>query len=184
MEFSLICHPSSPVPPIDDIHVDVSRTEGVGLMMRYRITGDIGSILMPPLMAPERADELWKTTCFEAFLKIAGNLHYAEFNFSPSARWASYIFDNYREGRQDLASTSLPRIDIQAGSDSFELRATVGVVGNADGWRTTDLLLGLSAVIETRDRQKSYWALAHPPGAPDFHHGDCFAGILRAPEAA
>ncbi len=34
--------------------------------------------------------------------------------------------------------------------------------------------LALSAVIEERDGTKSYWALAHAPGAPDFHHADCF----------
>jgi hypothetical protein len=37
------------------------------------------------------------------------------------------------------------------------------------GWR-----LGLSAVIEETSGHKSYWALAHPPGRPDFHHSDCF----------
>jgi hypothetical protein len=47
-----------------------------------------------------------------------------------------------------------------------------------------DWELGISAVIETRDRQKSYWALAHPPGKPDFHHADCFAATLPAPEKA
>jgi hypothetical protein len=35
--------------------------------------------------------------------------------------------------------------------------------------------LGLSAVIEETSGRKSYWALAHPPGKPDFHHADCFA---------
>ena len=35
--------------------------------------------------------------------------------------------------------------------------------------------LGLSAVIEDTSGRKSYWALAHPPGKPDFHHADCFA---------
>ena len=35
--------------------------------------------------------------------------------------------------------------------------------------------LGLSAVIEDTNGHKSYWALAHPPGKPDFHHADCFA---------
>ena len=34
--------------------------------------------------------------------------------------------------------------------------------------------LGLSAVIEELNGHKSYWALAHPPGKPDFHHSDCF----------
>jgi hypothetical protein len=35
--------------------------------------------------------------------------------------------------------------------------------------------LGLSALIEDTSGCKSYWALAHPPGKPDFHHADCFA---------
>jgi hypothetical protein len=35
--------------------------------------------------------------------------------------------------------------------------------------------LGLSALIEETSGRKSYWALAHPPGKPDFHHADCFA---------
>ena len=42
--------------------------------------------------------------------------------------------------------------------------------------------LGLSAVIEEADGTKSYWALAHPPGSPDFHHADCFVVELPAAE--
>lgn len=40
---------------------------------------------------------------------------------------------------------------------------------------------GLSAVVEETDGTKSYWALRHPPGVPDFHHPDCFALELPAP---
>jgi hypothetical protein len=35
--------------------------------------------------------------------------------------------------------------------------------------------LGLSAIIEEASGRRSYWALAHPPGKPDFHHPDSFA---------
>jgi hypothetical protein len=35
--------------------------------------------------------------------------------------------------------------------------------------------LALSAVIEEAGGAKSYWALAHPPGRPDFHSA---AGFL------
>jgi hypothetical protein len=42
------------------------------------------------------------------------------------------------------------------------------------------LLIGLAAVIEEESGTKSYWALAHPAGAPDFHHEDCFAAELPA----
>jgi len=34
--------------------------------------------------------------------------------------------------------------------------------------------LGLSAVLEETNGRKSYWALVHRPGQPDFHHSDCF----------
>ena len=34
--------------------------------------------------------------------------------------------------------------------------------------------IGLSAVIEEIDGTKSYWALAHGKGPPDFHNSACF----------
>jgi hypothetical protein len=43
--------------------------------------------------------------------------------------------------------------------------------------------MGLSAVIEEVDGTRSYWALAHPPGDPDFHHPACF-GIELPPAAS
>ena len=38
----------------------------------------------------------------------------------------------------------------------------------------------LTAVIEEEDGTKSYWALAHPDGPPDFHDPSCF--LARLPE--
>ena len=34
--------------------------------------------------------------------------------------------------------------------------------------------IGLTAVIEEEDGTKSYWALAHGAGPPDFHNPACF----------
>lgn len=42
--------------------------------------------------------------------------------------------------------------------------------------------LNISAVIEEADGTKSYWALAHAPGPPDFHNRDCFIATLPAPD--
>ena len=44
-------------------------------------------------------------------------------------------------------------------------------------------MLAVSAVIEETDGTKSFWALRHPPGPPDFHHPDCFALTLPAPKS-
>jgi len=60
----------------------------------------------------------------------------------------------------------------------YALRIEPGILPEA----TTKL--GLSAVIEEADGTKSFWALAHPPGRPDFHHPDCFALTLGAPDAS
>ena len=35
--------------------------------------------------------------------------------------------------------------------------------------------LAVSAVMQSEQGVISYWALAHPPGKPDFHHRDGFA---------
>jgi hypothetical protein len=43
---------------------------------------------------------------------------------------------------------------------------------------------GISAIIEEADGTKSHWALAHPPGEPDFHHPDCFVLDLPPPASA
>ena len=73
------------------------------------------------------------------------------------------------------ADIGAPSIEINLTPDSLTLQASVALDRLSglprDGlWR-----LGLSAVIEERSARKSYWALAHPPGKPDFHHADSFA---------
>lgn len=68
-----------------------------------------------------------------------------------------------------------PEIGLDVSDEHFALEA-VFAVGGLQG------ALGLSAVIEEMGGTKSYWALAHPPGAPDFHHPTCFAATLPAPD--
>ena len=68
-----------------------------------------------------------------------------------------------------------PGIGLDASDSHFALEASFdidGLVGK----------VGLSVVIEELGGTKSYWALAHPPGKPDFHHPACFAATLPAPD--
>ena len=73
---------------------------------------------------------------------------------------------------------SAPRIEVQSAPECYTLQASLEL----DSCRLTcpqlkrrRWRLGLAAVIEETSGRKSYWALAHPPGKPDFHHSDCFA---------
>jgi len=42
----------------------------------------------------------------------------------------------------------------------------------------------MTAVIEEEGGAKSFWALAHASGKPDFHDAACFVGELAAADRA
>jgi hypothetical protein len=171
MRRRLICHPDFPTPAVSAIEVELVRRGGA-LLFRYEVAGRIGALLWPALALPERADGLWKHTCFESF--IGAGAGYYELNFSPSGQWAAYRFDGYRSGMSE-ADMAAPNIAARVAGDGWRLEAEAALPADASG------PFGLSAVIEAADGSLSYWALAHPPGKPDFHHPDCF--VLDLPPA-
>ena len=129
-------------------------------------------------MAAARSDGLWQHTCFEAFVRGLSGTEYYEFNFAPSTQWAAYRFSGYRSGMCVAAEISAPLIEVRSSPDCFTLQASLELDRLSDLPRRASWRLGLSAVIEDTSGCKSYWALAHPPGKPDFHHADCFAHEL------
>jgi hypothetical protein len=175
MRYTLKCHRDSPCAAATRINLDVARPRASSLLLSYTVAGKIGDLLMPAVTAPARIDELWRHTCFEAFIRATPDGGYYEFNFSPSTQWAAYRFDGYRNGMRVAAEIGAPKIAVESTSECYTLQAALdlGELLPASRWR-----LGLSAVIEETNGRKSYWALAHPPGKPDFHHSDCFAGEL------
>ncbi len=167
MRWILKRHPDSRPGAVTGIEVEVGRPHGNQLRLRYAVSGAIDKVLVPAPADPERTDQLWRSTCFEAFAREGGAKGYDEFNFSPSTQWAVYRFDGYRTGMRN-ADVLAPRVEGGVEGDTYVLHAAFDLPGAAP-WR-----LGLSAVIEETDGQKSYWALAHPTGQPDFHHADAF----------
>ena len=172
MRLALKLHPNSFCAAVTAVDVDVARPNGGSLSLSYIVTGKITDLRLPPVALPVRADELWRSSCFEAFIRAAPGETYYEFNFAPSAQWAAYRFDGYRTGMRVATEIAAPRIAAQSAPERYVLQATLDVssLPRDTGWR-----LGLSAMIEETSGQKSFWALAHPPGKADFHHADCFA---------
>lgn len=178
---SLVPHPDSPAHGIR-VEAQANRS-GTQLSLRYRL-GGAHRVRLPLPAVSERADELWRHTCFEAFVAGEGSA-YLEINLAPSTQWAAYRFDGYRHGMRP-AELAAPQIGLRRDRDSLELRALIDlneVARELDGSALDDLhwRVGLSAVIEHADKSLSYWALKHPPGKPDFHNADCFA--LELPES-
>jgi len=177
MHQQLTLHPDCRCEAVSAITVDVRRERADRIGLTYTLTGQPAALRIPSITAPARADNLWQTTCFEAFLRPDGETRYFEFNLSPSMRWAAYRFDDYRTGMAPLTEIAVREIAIDQDRHSLVLQATLELdeLASATSWH-----MGLSAVIEEANGRKSYWALAHPPGKPDFHHSDCFALLLPA----
>ena len=168
LKLSLNPHPDRS-SAVDRIDIFVARAAPHELSLTYCIWGALDRISLPPARIGTRTDGLWKHTCFEAF--FGAETGYYELNFSPSSEWAAYRFDAYREGMRD-ADLASPSIGWRAEEGSAKLTATFRLPPDLTG------RIGLSAIIEEGDGYRSFWALAHPAGAPDFHDPACFAAEL------
>jgi hypothetical protein len=114
-----------------------------------------------------RRDGLWQHTCLECFLGPTGQPHYLEFNLAPDGSWNVYSLDGYRQGLRAAGGyRSLPfRCASGPGGLALDLRCPLPRSWNAVAcidWQ-------VSAVLENRHGDLSYWALRHPPGVADFH---------------
>jgi len=176
---ALICHPDTPCAAIAAVGAKISQTADFGWEITFVAVGKPGEIVVPVEAPHVHTDELWRTTCFELFIAQPGDA-YVEINLSPSGAFAAYHFDHYRTGMRPL---DLPAPDIAIDVGSERLTMTVRLCEDCLPWDGTGRL-GISAVIEDSAGCVSYWALAHPPGKPDFHHRDCFALTLPPLSAA
>lgn len=161
-------HPDSPELGLESVVCELTL-ESAAWHLVFQLRGTLLGLLWPPARAAQREDRLWQHTCFELFVQPQASSGYREFNFSPDGRWAAYDFSAYREA---LPLPALSAPDIEA---SFSLRqARLAVRLARDALPPGPLRLGLSTVVEGGDGELAYWALAHRPGRPDFHHSDSF----------
>jgi hypothetical protein len=164
--------------------VEIALPRPGNLVLQYVVTGTMSDLRIPPLNSPTRADDLWRHTCFEAFVRAPPAAAYYELNFAPSAQWAAYRFAGYRTGKSVASEMAAPRFNVRSDAGSYALKASLELGRLSNLPRDAAWHFGLSAVIEESNGRKSYWALAHPPGKADFHHSDCFAYELSATDNA
>jgi len=176
----LRCHASTRPETVRAIGVLVRRSASAELQMTFRLDGDIPRIRVCPPGVLRFATQLWRHTCFEAFIAVAGQPAYHEFNFAPSGEWAVYAFSGYRNGGPVANEMMRPHIAVRSTGSRVELDTLVRLDRLSAIHPRASLRIGLSAVIEASDGL-SYWALRHPADKPDFHDADGFALLLEPP---
>ena len=176
MQYLLVAHPATPPAAPLKLWANVGYAAAFGATgtcnIWFGIEAPLARFVVPGSIQPGRRDELWKTTCFEAFLQREGGEAYREFNFAPSEDWAAYDFAGRRAGMAPAPLANPPYIRVEDNLTWWTLGATIALEAG-HSWR-----LGLSAVIEEADGTKSYWALRHDGDTPDFHDPACFTATL------
>jgi hypothetical protein len=170
-----------PTCPVQAMHVSFQNTADGALDVCFSVLGEAASIKLPLRTVPARTDGLWHSTCFEMFLRNMADDGYCEFNFSPSSLWAVYHFQNYRNGMLAVEMPSEPEIRLERHDAGFGLHVRVQLPA---GLCEAALEANFTAVIETRDGMRSYWAIKHAGEKPDFHDPGCFVVALKAGEAS
>jgi hypothetical protein len=135
-------------------------------------------VRIPALASSRRADRLWEHTCCELFVARKNENAYHEFNFAPSGEWAVYAFERYRSPAAtpvDAAAVPIAPVAVRRSPTRLEIDVSIRLDRLSPQHANAALSLAVAAIIEERDGALAYWALAHPPGKPDFHHRDAFA---------
>ncbi|MDG2004029.1 MAG: hypothetical protein P8J20_11930, partial [Novosphingobium sp.] len=139
----LIPHSTSSPVAVESISAKLVSFADGWLQLRWRIEGS-GKIIVPHFAGKSRADALWRTTCFEMFIRAGDGESYCEFNLSPCEQWAAYDFATYRKGMAERAMPREPVCSFRSGSSFAIFDAAVPMSGLSDlPWH-----YGLGVVIE------------------------------------
>lgn len=173
----LLPHPESAAHPVRQFDATAEYGPDGALRLTWRLTADLARLRMPPATSPGRADDLWRHTCFEAFVADPHSAGYVELNFSPGGAWAVYGFRGYRDGGIALPLRHEPVAVWQREPAAlglvvhFRMDSLPGPPGPRP---PVAVRVAMAAVIEDDAGALSWWALRHQPGNPDFHHPDGF----------
>ena len=164
---------SLPHSPQYGIKARASR-EGQILTFEFKFTGnfDDSIVFSPEEISPKRMNELWTSTCFEAFFGWEKEPEYWELNLAPSGNWNCYTFESYRSFMREEKEVVLLRKELKLTRGHFliEIQLPPDLLVPDE-----PLFIGLSAVIEEKGKEPGqknirYWSLAHAEDHPDFHN--------------
>ncbi len=181
---TLTCHPSSRSTPIRRVAFEVERSPAGILRVAFEIDGEIGRLALPAWRGIHPGERLWEHTCVEVFVGMVDREAYHELNVAPSGAWQAHAFTRYRDGGLLAGVAPAPRVAAERGDDRLVVEVEIDVARWSVDYLPAAWRIGLAAVLEDTDGALAYWALAHPPGRPDFHDHMGFALTLDRPQVA
>ncbi len=145
------------------------------LNLKFILTGNLEKIIIENNSKnPKRKDKLWEKTCFELFIAEKNKKEYIEFNFSTSGDWNAFIFEDYRKNQKEFYGISNVQISTEKSEEKIEINTDVIFSKNII---YRNIIIQLSAILQHKNSEKSFWAIMHSGLKPDFHQFDCFTEL-------
>jgi hypothetical protein len=142
------------------------------LEIHYLISGPINELILPELcVLKNRANDLWKSTCFELFCSASkkSEAPYFELNISPNGDWNFYSLSSYRKDLAPEPRVETISLDAKQSEDSYLLKVKV-----PNFPLQSPFYVSLCTILEFKSGAKSYWALTHSSANADFHNKESF----------
>lgn len=177
--------PFEPKKSVNQVEVGFELIDNK-LHLKYLLSGSLDKILkLDESLQINRKNEIWKSTCFEFFLKSPQQNHYWEMNLSPSGDWNFYHLEDYRKSLKEEALIGTPQIQKDFNGEkfqlscSFDLNSLMNSIMISKGIAASVFQMGLSCILQKRDLTVEYYSLGHSKEKPDFHNSQFFLASLK-----
>jgi len=173
-------HPFEPQPWLAGSELKAAAQWRQGrLEVSFALHAPAEALVRPQACAQiQRRDELWQSTCFEAFFAEPGQERYWEINLAPNGHWNVYRLDRYRQGLRPEPLVSGLTYALRQSATELQLSFSLNLQPLLA--ESAALEYSLTAVLEHQQHGCSFWALNHSGDQADFHRRDSFRPLLPA----
>ena len=142
------------------------------IRLSFVVKGALDEYIFPSKSIPKKANELWKSTCFELFLGNEKEETYYELNFSSSLAWNFYYLSTYRGEVEELTLLNSPKVERFEAKDEFKILFELSVE-NVEDFE----LYNVACILLNKEHKRTFWTIKHLNSQPDFHDKASFSRI-------
>jgi len=136
------------------------------LLLSFVLSGVSDNYLFDTKNHAKRADELWKATCFEAFIKNPNSKEYWELNIAPSGAWNFYYFSDYKKDMQEERRVLTPKVLFKQKRDEVYVNVEMNFTEKLFDGRGE---FNLALILLNVEGKREFFTLNPKEGVADFH---------------